>query len=154
MAPVDDDKSSYRYFYVSTFDVVRDLVRATLNILDEDGLFNKALFPDNLSSVSRTPQLPPGPFSRFIRRFVIGLPVVGAASFVQMFLSVPFFGPVHWLARSRSSRDRRGNSRDIAAILIILFVVFGVLQQVPCSIMSMSLSLTHVHIGQYTECTS
>lgn len=72
-----------------------------------------------------TPRPPPGIVRRLIHRFVLGLPIVGASSLVHMLLSMPLIGPVHWLARYRGNRNRRGNSRDIAAILVIVLLVAG-----------------------------
>jgi hypothetical protein len=126
-APVDES-SYYFSFYLTPFDIVRELVRATFRILQDDKDIVRGSFFETPTADSPIAQSPPGIIARLIRRFVLGLPVVGAASLVHMFLSVPFFGPVHWLARYRGTRDRRGNSRDIAAILIIILIVVGIVQ--------------------------
>jgi hypothetical protein len=126
------DEPHYPSFYILPSDTIRALVRATIRIfLDIDG--------DTLLSIKR-PSLPlklsntsPGVLGGLVRRFILGLPVVGAASLVHMFISAPFLGPLHWLARYRGNRDRRNNSRDIAAILIVLLIVVGIIQYVPRS---------------------
>jgi hypothetical protein len=72
------------------------------------------------------PSPPPGVLKRFIRRFILGLPLVGASSLVQMLLSFGALGPVQWIARYRGSRNRRNSdSRDIAAIIIISLLLVG-----------------------------
>lgn len=64
---------------------------------------------------------------RLLRRFVLGLPVVGAGSLVHMLLSLPLLTPVHWLARFRGGRSRRNSSsRDAAAVVIIILLIVGV----------------------------
>jgi hypothetical protein len=66
---------------------------------------------------------------RFIRRIVLGLPVVGAVSLIQMLFSLPLLGPIQWIARSRGNRGRRdNNSRDTAAVFIILLLAIGALR--------------------------
>jgi hypothetical protein len=148
MIPVDEP--SY-YYQFNLFDLLRDLVRAAFRILQDEGHFFDSPF---FGEPSRSP---PSLFSTFVRRFILGLPVVGAASLVHMLLSLPFFGPLHWLARYRSSRDRRANSsRDFAAIFIIILIAVGVARQVPSSTTPCPrASRPCIHnIGQYTKCTS
>ncbi|KAL0951294.1 hypothetical protein HGRIS_008004 [Hohenbuehelia grisea] len=123
------------YFYYSPFDIARDLIRAALRIIsDETGadLFDEAL--RKTASTRRVPTDIPFPspakrslLKKFVRRFLLGLPIVGASSVVQMLLSAPFIGPVHWLARYRGSR-RRDNSRDIAAFIIMALLLWGSLR--------------------------
>ena len=73
----------------------------------------------------------PGFIMRFIQRFIIGLPLVGAGSLVHLLLSVQFLAPVQWLARYRGSRSRRDNgSRDIAALIVISLLVVGALRYI------------------------
>ncbi|KAF5385276.1 hypothetical protein D9615_001432 [Tricholomella constricta] len=119
------------YFYVSPLGLVQDLITAALRILkDEDitGIF------DDIPKRSRPPSgvVPPlvvpkprGLLMSFVRRFVLGLPMVGAGSLVYMLLSVPFLGPLQWLARQRGGRRRRDQSRDIAAMVIVALVAVG-----------------------------
>jgi hypothetical protein len=140
-----DDPSSYNSFgstiYVSSgggywawtnpYSVGRDLVRAALRIIQDEagGVFDPdalliPLAPDNVDTM-----LSHGIFWRFVRRFVLGLPVVAAASLVHMLFSLPLLGPVQWIARSRGNRGRRSNgSRDTAGVIIILLLAFGALR--------------------------
>lgn len=124
--------SSWTPFYVSPWDVARDLVTAALRIL-QDG--DVAGILDTATSQRRAPPPVPGDpapspgkagvLKAFISRIVIGLPLVGASSLVWMMLSVPFLGPVHWLARYRGNRRRNNNSRDITAFIIVLLLALG-----------------------------
>lgn len=123
------------FFYVSPLTIAQDLITAALRILkDEDpiGLFDEGM--NGKISYGRTsvPSFvpneakPPGLLMRFIRRFVLGLPMVGAGSLVHMLLSVPFLGPLHWLARQRGGgRRQRNQSRDVAALVIVALLVVG-----------------------------
>jgi len=121
----------YSYYYISPWDVGKDLIRAALRILkdqngfdfDDDALFTQSTAKVNVPPVVARP--PPGILKRFIKRFMLGLPVVGASSLVQMLLSVPFLGPVHWLARYRGNRSRRGDTRDVAAMVVIVLLLVG-----------------------------
>lgn len=123
-------------FYVSPIEIAQDLVRAVFRILqDEDAsdiidetVFQRtprSPFPPHVGSLQPMPTTPSGIFMRFVRRFVLGLPLVGAGSLVHMLLSVGLLGPVHWLARYRGRNRRRGNSRDIAAIIIVALIIAG-----------------------------
>ncbi|TFK77171.1 hypothetical protein BDN72DRAFT_830335 [Pluteus cervinus] len=122
-------------FYSSPFSVISDLVRAALRILQDGDVAGILEITDFAKSRAnhpplkgpRVPEAPPGLIKRFVRRFVLGLPIVGAGSLVQMLLSMPFIGPVHWLARYRGNR-RRGNSNDFAALLIVALLVLGALR--------------------------
>ena len=134
-----DEPSSYWYsFYVSPIEVVGDLVRASFRIFQDEGGILEDILLSKFSpteSARRRPaspsdSKPPGVVKRFIQRFLLGLPVVGAGSLVHMLLSLPFIGPVHWLARYRGSRNRRGNSRDLAAIVIVGLIIIGALRRV------------------------
>lgn len=134
-----DEPSYYSssFFYVSPFETASDLIRAALRILrDEDNV--AAIIDDSvMSKIYRSrgsgapgpldppvPRTPPGILKRFIRRFILGLPIIGAGSIVHMLLSLPFLGPVQWIARYRGNR-RRGNSRDMAALIVVLLLVVG-----------------------------
>ncbi|KAG2159776.1 uncharacterized protein EDB93DRAFT_1237067 [Suillus bovinus] len=118
--------SSY-YFFISPIDVGHDLIRAALRILrDQDAL----PLEDSAARLTRTNPAPfpssPSFLKRFVRRFIIGLPMIGAGSVVHMLLSVPLLGPVHWIARFRGNRSRRGSSTDIAAMIILGLLVVGI----------------------------
>lgn len=141
-----DDPSYYNSFGSSTiyvasgggywtwtnpYTVGRDLVRAALRIIQDEagGVFDPdalltPLVPDNVETMPSH-----NIFWRFLRRLVLGLPVVGAASLVQMLFSLPLLGPIQWIARSRGNRGRRSNgSRDTAAVVIILLLAIGALR--------------------------
>ena len=124
------------FFYVSPLDLAHDLIAATLRILrdgDVIGTFNEGVTvtPKAHSTTDSNPlgsfksRQKPGLVKNFIRRFILGLPMVGAGSLVHMLLSAPLLGPLQWLARQRGSRRRRDQSRDIAAIIIIVLIVVG-----------------------------
>ena len=73
---------------------------------------------------------------RFVRRFLLGLPMVGAGSLVQMLFTVGGLGPIQWLARSRarSRRNGRGNATDTAALILVALLLIGALRWVPSSV--------------------
>ena len=124
------------FFYVSPFDLAHDLITATLRILQDGdiiGTFDEGV-PVTPRARSTTDSSPLGSHKSrpklglvksFIRRFILGLPMVGAGSLVHMLLSAPLLGPLQWLARQRGSRRRRDQSRDIAAMIIIVLIVVG-----------------------------
>ncbi|KAI0053329.1 zf-C3HC4-domain-containing protein [Auriscalpium vulgare] len=120
-------------FWTNPIDVGRELVRAALRIIQDQsgGLFDAdALLARTASAAAGdapAPSGPPGLIRRFIQRFVLGLPIVGAGSLVHMLLSMPLLGPVHWIARFRGGRSRRNNnsSRDIAAIVVVVLLLVG-----------------------------
>lgn len=125
-----EDYSSYGssyYFFISPIDVGHDLIRAALRILRDQDAFP---LEDNAPRLTRAnpASLPSSPsfLKRFVRRFIIGLPMIGAGSVVHMLLSLPLLGPVHWIARFRGNRSRRGNSTDIAAMIILALLVVGI----------------------------
>ncbi|KAJ6604575.1 hypothetical protein DFH09DRAFT_1123159 [Mycena vulgaris] len=133
MSWFEEPSESYYYrshfFYISPFETARDLIRAVLRILqDEDGddgpIFgrgNTRFAPGDAPTPSE-----PGIIKSFIRRFLLGLPIVGAGSIVHMLLSFGFLSPLHMLARYRSSsRRRESSSRDIASLIIIGLVLVG-----------------------------
>ena len=137
----EPSQSFYSSFYVSPFTVAKDLIVAALQILkDEDtiGIFDQVM--DSRSRPTRDSdapetiiltQAPPrGLLMRLVRRFILGLPMVGAGSLVWMLLSAPFLGPLQWLARQRGHRSRREQSRDIAAIVIVALLVMGAARSV------------------------
>jgi len=117
--------------WTNPYTVGRDLVRAALRIIQEEsgGIFDADAFltsssPDNVEAVTER-----GIVWRFVRRFILGLPVVAAASLIQMLFSLPLLGPIQWIARSRGNRGRRDRgSRDTAAVVIIFLLVIGALR--------------------------
>nr|GAT44114.1 predicted protein [Mycena chlorophos] len=114
---------SFSPFFVSPWDVFKDIVGAALRILqDEDG----ETFGHGSSADASAPhtEAAPGLVRALVRRFLLGLPIVGASSIVQMLLSLPVISPVHFLARYRSSRRREG-SRDIATLIIVGLILIG-----------------------------
>ncbi|KAI0274724.1 hypothetical protein BC834DRAFT_7661 [Gloeopeniophorella convolvens] len=119
--------------WTNPYSVGRDLVRAALHILADEsgGIFDPdTLFSPPASVADATETLSDrGILWRFVRRFVLGLPVVGAASVIHMLLSLPLLGPLQWLARSRGDRRRRNSgSRDTAAVVIVVLLVVGTLR--------------------------
>ena len=138
-----DEPSSYDSspIYISTgwgywswtnpFSVGRDLVRAALRIIQDEtgGLFDPDAFSSLSAPESAATLSSPGIVWRFVRRIILGLPVVGAASIIHMLLSLPLLGPLQWIARSRGNRGRRGSgSADAAAIVIIFLLAVGALR--------------------------
>ncbi|KAI0004256.1 hypothetical protein BJV74DRAFT_763437 [Russula compacta] len=117
--------------WTNPYSVGRDLVRAALRIiqdetggiLDPDALLASPT-PDSVAATSGRSVV-----WRFVRRFILGLPVVGAASLIQMLFSLPLLGPLQWIARSRGNRGGRNNgSRDTAAVVIIILLAVGALR--------------------------
>jgi hypothetical protein len=127
------EEPSYWGFWgvVTPYDVAHDLITAAYRVIKDGDTYG--LFEDNGDRqdfpLDGPVDIPvprrSGLIWRFVRRFLLGLPVIGAGSIVHMLLSAPFLGPVHWLARYRGSR-RRGNSRDIAAIIVVGLLVVGI----------------------------
>ncbi|KAL4070879.1 hypothetical protein J3A83DRAFT_4373062 [Scleroderma citrinum] len=119
------------YFFISPIDVAQDLIRAAIRILrDQDLLASEDYFLSqqfNTRAPMRMPE-PPGLLKRFVRRFVLGLPMVGAGSLMHMLFSMPVLAPLQWVARWRGNRSRRGNSTDMAATIIAVVIVFGALR--------------------------
>lgn len=127
--------SYYQPFYSSPFAVAQDLVTAAFRVMKDGDM--ASILEDNIRrpSTTSTPGAPlvprprPGIIIRFIQRFIIGLPLVGAGSLVHLLLSVQYLAPVQWLARYRGSRSRRNSgSRDIAALIVISLLVVGALR--------------------------
>ncbi|KAF9044634.1 hypothetical protein BDZ89DRAFT_1059106 [Hymenopellis radicata] len=114
-------------FYVSPFEVAHDLVRAALRIIqDEDILdvdFSSFRVPGTGDEFPEP--APPGFLKSIFLRFMLGLPLIGAGSIIHMLISLPFIGPVHWLARYRGNRRRNSNSRDITALIIVMLLAVG-----------------------------
>ncbi|KAF9462137.1 hypothetical protein BDZ94DRAFT_1166369 [Collybia nuda] len=140
MAAFEEPSYSYypSFIYVSPLNLAHDLITAALRILkDEDtvGLFDDGYTSNASGTHGRTstpltapkPHHNPGILMKFIRRFILGLPMVGAGSLVHMLISMPLLGPLQWLARQRGGggRRRRDQSRDIAALVIVAVLIVG-----------------------------
>lgn len=121
--------SFFGFRYVSPFEVATDLISAAFRVLrdgDVAGILGDDYFPRERPVHLRSPttRSKPGLFMRLVQRFLLGLPLVGAASLVQLLLSIHLLAPVQWLARYRASR-RRNNNRDVAAILVVVLIILG-----------------------------
>ena len=118
--------------WTNPYTVGRDLVRAALRIIQDEtgGIFDPDVLlnppiPGSTDEVTSDPSF----VWRFVRRFILGLPVVGAASLIHMLFSLPLLGPIQWIARSRGRRGRGdSSSRDTAAIVIIVLLALGALR--------------------------
>ena len=114
------------YFY--PIDTFKDLVSSTLSILnDEFGIIEHrdGPLPRSLHRPTPLTTKPDSLVVRLVKKFLLGLPLVGIGSLIQMILSMPILGPVHWIARYRSSRGRRGSTRDMTAIIVLGLMVIG-----------------------------
>ncbi|KAH9064140.1 hypothetical protein EDB87DRAFT_1377055 [Lactarius vividus] len=119
--------------WTNPYSVGRDLVRAALRIIQDEtgGLFDPDAFSSSTALESAETLSNPGIVWRFIRRFVLGLPVVGAASLIHMLFSLPLLGPLQWIARSRGTRGSRGSrSGDTASVVILFLLAVGALRVV------------------------
>ncbi|KAJ3550241.1 hypothetical protein NMY22_g583 [Coprinellus aureogranulatus] len=120
----------FGFRYVSPFEVATDLISAAFRVLrdgDVAGILEDDFFPRERPTRYRAPTTTPskpGFIIRMVRRFLLGLPLVGAASLVHLLLSIQLLAPVQWLARYRASR-RRDNNRDIAALIVVGLIVIG-----------------------------
>lgn len=114
----DDD-----YYYWSTFyyplDIFRNLVRMTIGFF-EDGLLDDST-TIRTSRKLRQPRGPPSFATRLLRRFLLGIPVVGAGSIVHMLASIPM--PFYTM-RVRARRIGR-QSRDLMALVVLALVIAG-----------------------------
>jgi hypothetical protein len=138
--PSSDSYYTWSYFgyqFVSPIDVARDLITAAFRVLkdgDIAGILDEGVFPSETgyshrqnsrgASAPFEPSSRPGVVMRFIRRFLLGLPLVGAVSVVHLLLSFQFLAPVQWLARYRGSR-RRDGTRDVAALIVVALILVG-----------------------------
>ncbi|KAH9082000.1 hypothetical protein EDB83DRAFT_2214631 [Lactarius deliciosus] len=119
--------------WTNPYSVGRDLVRAALRIIQDEtgGLFDPDAFSSSTAPDSTETLSNPGIVWRFVRRFILGLPVVGAASLIHMLFSLPLLGPLQWIARSRGTRRRHGSrSGDTASMVILFLLAVGALRVV------------------------
>ncbi|KAJ7630863.1 hypothetical protein FB45DRAFT_979087 [Roridomyces roridus] len=110
------------YYFVSPVDTARDLIRAALRIISDEGIDGPLTGGDSESGAP-FPRQEPGFLKSFIRRFLLGLPLVGAGSIVHLLLSMQL--PLQFLTRWRASNRRRESSRDVASLLIIILILVG-----------------------------
>lgn len=130
MSTFEQPSSYYSIFYISPYEVAQDLVAAALRVI-RDG--DASILDDGMTPSTSTSRLTPkgsqskpGLVKRFIRRFVLGLPLVGAGSLVQMLISFQFLAPIQMLARYRGRRNRRdSSSRDMAALIVVGLLILG-----------------------------
>ena len=124
----DDDAPVFHYAYWSPLELFRGLVRMTIGILADDNMIDQSVYRRRDRNVQlREPQAPPGILQRLLRRFLLGLPVVGAGSIAHMLLSIPF--PFHWL-RLRTRRANR-QSKDLMTLIVLAVVLAGAARQAP-----------------------
>ncbi|KAI0936473.1 hypothetical protein AcV5_004605 [Taiwanofungus camphoratus] len=120
----DSDSTLFSYgFYYSPLEVIQGLVKATIRIFVDDRLLDESILHSRVTqpmSRVRPSSTPPGFLKRLVRRFLLGLPVVGAGSIAHMLLSVPL--PFAWL-RFRTQRGQ--GSRDLVALFIVATVLMG-----------------------------
>ena len=114
----DDEGFVHLYWY--PLELFRGLVRMTIGILADDDIIDTTMLRHRARTV-RELQAPPGLLLRLFRRFLLGLPVVGAGSIAHMLISIPF--PFHWL-RLRTRRAGR-QSKDFMALIVIAVVLVG-----------------------------
>ncbi|PPQ92676.1 hypothetical protein CVT25_013983 [Psilocybe cyanescens] len=128
LMPAFEEPTEYSesYFYISPIQVARDLITAAFRVLRDGDLGDIPEEPSRFWSPKN-----PGIVRRFIRRFILGLPLVGAGSLVHMLLTAPFLGPIQWIARYRGSQNRRNrNSQDIAAVIVVSLLIMGAIRYV------------------------
>ncbi|KAI0778295.1 zf-C3HC4-domain-containing protein [Trametes elegans] len=119
-----DSEDSYLYWSSIYYpvDIFRGLVRMTIAIFNEDGLLDNPIVSRRSGTQRlREPRGPPGIMMRLLRRFLLGLPVVGAGSVAHMLWSIPM--PFHWL-RLRTRRIGR-QSNDLMALIVLAVVLAG-----------------------------
>lgn len=107
--------------WVNPVEVFYNLMRLVARVLrDEELLVDGTVDRSGIRS-------PSGLLGNFIRRVVIGVPVIGVASLIQLLASFHFLAPLNILARTRG-RNRRESSRDVAMIIILGAIILGTLR--------------------------
>lgn len=131
----DGQPSGYFFFgtyYVSPYGVAKDLLRLAMGVLtDEDYDFIPTGDPSsgNGSPTHPLSRVSQGSIPAFLRRVIIGLPVVGVASLVQMLWTMSMLTPFHFFARLRGrGNSRRERSKDLATIIILVAIVAGAIR--------------------------
>ncbi|KAM5531707.1 hypothetical protein V8D89_014627 [Ganoderma adspersum] len=119
---IGDDDDSYSFSVYYPYEVFRNLIKMTIGILADDGMISESVVRQRTRTHQlKQPQGAPSLLGRFIRRFLLGLPVVGAGSIAHMLLSIPL--PFHWL-RFRTRRTGR-QSKDLMALIVLAVVLAG-----------------------------
>ncbi|KAH9858083.1 zf-C3HC4-domain-containing protein [Lenzites betulinus] len=113
----------FTYYWFYPVDIFRALVRMTINFFDDD-LLDNPIFRARRGSARTSPEIrgPPGLLMRLFRRFLLGLPVVGAGSVAHLLFSFPM--PFNWM-RLRTRRVGR-RSKDMVALIMLAVVIAGV----------------------------
>ncbi|KAH8099411.1 zf-C3HC4-domain-containing protein [Cristinia sonorae] len=110
---LDDTNDSW--LVLAPWALFRNLVRASVGTFDVDFESKMLAYAQKRKEAG-----PPSLVKRLIRRFLLGLPVVGASSVLQIVLSMPV--PFHWFRwRTRRNRD----SRDIATLILVFIILAG-----------------------------
>jgi len=136
MGDVEDSRMGSLYFYhpywVSPYDIARDLMKMAYRVLrDEDIIMDNTATGAGVPPRPQSPQGPSGPLAHFIRRFILGLPVVGVVSVVHLLYTMSLLGPMNLVTRWRGMRtrgNRRDSSRDIATLLIMIAIIGGAIR--------------------------
>ncbi|CDO75472.1 hypothetical protein BN946_scf184935.g8 [Trametes cinnabarina] len=115
----DDYFSWYSLWY--PMDIFRGLVRTTIGFFDDTILDDPAILRRAGSYRLKESRGPPSLIKRLIRRFLLGLPVVGAGSIAHMLWSIPM--PFYHL-RLRTRRIGR-QSKDLMALIVLAVVIAG-----------------------------
>lgn len=122
------------YFFISPVDVAQDLMRAAIRILRDQDLLpvedSLRSWPSSGVPIPMSALESPSLIRGFIRRFMLGLPMIGAGSLIHMLFSLPVLAPLQWVARWRANRRRRGSSMDVAAAVIVVLIIVGVIKSV------------------------
>ena len=114
--------------WVNPIEVFYNLMRLVTRVLqDEKILGDDSASSFGTSSTQGRMRSPSSLIATFIRRVIIGVPVVGVASLIQLLFSIHLLAPVNMLARYRG-RNRRDSSRDIAMIIVLGAVLLGILR--------------------------
>lgn len=125
----DDAQWGYTYsIYLHPLEVMRNLIKATIGIFVNDDLLDSTVLGSSFTGPIRSSAdaVPPGILKTLVRRFLLGLPVVGAGSIAQMLISFPF--PLQ-MFRMRTTRRWR-NSGDAIAIIVLTIVLAGAIRSV------------------------
>ncbi|KAI0328483.1 zf-C3HC4-domain-containing protein [Cubamyces sp. BRFM 1775] len=115
----DGDEHYYWSTFYDPFDIFRNLVRMTIGFF-EDGLLEDPIV-NRTPRKLRQPRGPPSFVARLFRRFLLGIPVVGAGSIAHMLASIPMSFNIMRLQLRRNGRQ----SRDFVAFVVLALVIAG-----------------------------